>query len=342
MAVAMFAGRPLRDTEHMGGLGDVLMSISVPAADPQLAASSAPHGSAARVRARWRSVAGADGGDERERAATGPARSRSAAVAVVDDRPARGAEAVGPSKPITVAAAKPRCRCPGRPPLRPRRSATCGRRTMSISAFTRSRAPTIENGRKPLNAAFKKFLLRCGDHWPDDRRLHRRAVHSCARVDVLETGTLVIESNPQGVKVSVNGKPQGVTPLTLKVESRHPRGRAARSRQAEDFQGARHARRSRRAVRRVPPPPIITQSHIIEGSRWLSSDPSVLFAPIRPPRTASPPFPTMSSIRKKRARLPAAIRSVFSTSRGPKSICPPAPTRTPTSSTALRPTGIAR
>ena len=33
------------------------------------------------------------------------------------------------------------------------------------------------------------------------------------------TGTLVIESNPQGVKVSVNGKPQGVTPLTLKVES---------------------------------------------------------------------------------------------------------------------------
>ena len=30
MAVAMFAGRPLRDTEHLGGIGDVLMSISVP------------------------------------------------------------------------------------------------------------------------------------------------------------------------------------------------------------------------------------------------------------------------------------------------------------------------
>ena len=26
----MFAGRPLRDTEHLGDLGDVLMSISVP------------------------------------------------------------------------------------------------------------------------------------------------------------------------------------------------------------------------------------------------------------------------------------------------------------------------
>src|SRR5688572_28478214 len=29
-AVAMFASRPLRDTEHLGGIGDVLMSISVP------------------------------------------------------------------------------------------------------------------------------------------------------------------------------------------------------------------------------------------------------------------------------------------------------------------------
>ena len=29
-AVAMLAGRPLRDAEHLGGLGDVLMAISVP------------------------------------------------------------------------------------------------------------------------------------------------------------------------------------------------------------------------------------------------------------------------------------------------------------------------
>ena len=33
------------------------------------------------------------------------------------------------------------------------------------------------------------------------------------------TGTLVIESNPQGVEVLVNGKAQGVTPLTLKVQA---------------------------------------------------------------------------------------------------------------------------
>jgi len=33
------------------------------------------------------------------------------------------------------------------------------------------------------------------------------------------TGTLVVESNPQGVAVNVNGKPHGVTPLTLKVQA---------------------------------------------------------------------------------------------------------------------------
>jgi PEGA domain len=32
------------------------------------------------------------------------------------------------------------------------------------------------------------------------------------------SGTLVIESNPQGVQVLVNGKMHGITPMTLKVE----------------------------------------------------------------------------------------------------------------------------
>ena len=68
MAVAMFAGRPLRDTEHLSGHRRCADEHLGAAADPQLAASSAAHGSAARVRARRRSVAGADRGHERERA----------------------------------------------------------------------------------------------------------------------------------------------------------------------------------------------------------------------------------------------------------------------------------
>jgi hypothetical protein len=34
-----------------------------------------------------------------------------------------------------------------------------------------------------------------------------------------KNGTLVIESNPQGVAVFVNGRSHGVTPLTLKVQA---------------------------------------------------------------------------------------------------------------------------
>ena len=34
-----------------------------------------------------------------------------------------------------------------------------------------------------------------------------------------KTGTLVIESNPQGLAVFVNGQSHGVTPLTLKVQA---------------------------------------------------------------------------------------------------------------------------
>ena len=69
------------------------------------------------------------------------------------------------------------------------------------------------------------------------------------------TGTLVVESNPQGVKVLVNGQPQGVTPLTLKVESGIHEVELHGPGKPEDLQGARHARRSRRAVHRIPRPP---------------------------------------------------------------------------------------
>jgi PEGA domain-containing protein len=34
-----------------------------------------------------------------------------------------------------------------------------------------------------------------------------------------KTGTLVVESKPQGVPLMVDGQPQGVTPVTLQLES---------------------------------------------------------------------------------------------------------------------------
>ena len=278
-----------------------------PAADPQLAASSAAHGSAARVRARWRSVEGAHGGDERERAATGSARSRSSAVTVVESRPARGAEAVGPH-------AYHGCHGEARSGAQAgRRRADAPKRDVwqthdvAQPGFTQP-GTAVENGRKPLNAMFKKFLLVAGIIGLMTAAFTAAQFIPAPEWMFTQTGTLVIESTPQGVKVSVNGKPQGVTPLTLKVEAGihevelHGPGRP------KIFKV--HVTRGDRVAQYIEfvRPPIITQSHIIEGSRWLSSDPSVLFAPIRLSRTGSPPFPTMSSTRRKRARLPAAIR----------------------------------
>lgn len=83
------------------------------------------------------------------------------------------------------------------------------------------RAPLYEytEVRKPFRPGFKKFL------WLAILAVTMTAAFTAAQFipapDWLfsRTGTLVIESNPQGVEVLVNGKPQGVTPLTLKVEA---------------------------------------------------------------------------------------------------------------------------
>jgi hypothetical protein len=73
--------------------------------------------------------------------------------------------------------------------------------------------------RKPISPAFRRLMLAAvviaG---------MTGAGMNCAAVKAPDwmfskAGTLVIESNPQGVKVSVNGQPQGVTPLTLRVEN---------------------------------------------------------------------------------------------------------------------------
>ena len=100
------------------------------------------------------------------------------------------------------------------------------------------------------------------------------------------TGTLVVESNPQGVPVLVNGTQQGVTPLTLKVErGRHEvelRGpgkpkifKVFVSRGDRVAQYVEFPRRDEAALAPT------TISNIIEGSRWLSSDLSEQFAPRR-------------------------------------------------------------
>ena len=218
MAVAMFAGRPLRDSEHLGGLGDVLMSISVPQPirswllkalhmDPRRVFVHGGEASQALTEAM-------------NEAGLRPAprdldlqHSRSLKMAV----PA-GAAPAPPKAIATTISARPApvTKPPVAPPA-PKRDAWQAH-DVDPRAFVPQGA-TAASARKPVSAAFKRFLL-VGVMMA----LMTGAFTAAQFIPAPEwmfanTGTLVVESSPLGIKVSVNGKPQGVTPLTLKVES---------------------------------------------------------------------------------------------------------------------------
>jgi hypothetical protein len=80
-------------------------------------------------------------------------------------------------------------------------------------------AAASARGGKPVSGAFKKFLLVAVMIGVMTGAFSAAQFIPAPEWMFSKAGTLVIESNPLGVKVSVNGTPQGVTPLTLKVEA---------------------------------------------------------------------------------------------------------------------------
>jgi hypothetical protein len=200
----------------MSGLGDVLMSISVPQPirswllralhmDPRRVFVHAGEASQALTEAM-------------NEAGLRPAprdldlqQSRSLRIAP----PA--APTVAPSKPVAAAARTA-------PVVKTAAPAPAKKRDVwqAHDADQRMYAPqgtTLPRDRKPVSGAFKKFLLAA-----TVIALMTGAFTAAQYIPAPEwmfskEGMLVIESNPQGVKVSVNGAPQGVTPLTLRVES---------------------------------------------------------------------------------------------------------------------------
>jgi hypothetical protein len=217
MAVAMFAGRRLRDTENLSGIGDVLMSISIPQPirswllralhmDPRRVFVHAGEASKALTEAINESglrpaPRDLDLQQSRSLRIAPPAAPRPSAPA-----------------PITVAAAKPA------PVARPAAVAPAVKRDVwqahdvAPPSFAQS-GPAIENRRKAVNPTFKKILLLAGIIGLMTAAFTAAQFIPAPEWMFSQAGTLVIESTPQGVKVSVNGKPQGVTPLTLKVEA---------------------------------------------------------------------------------------------------------------------------
>ena len=217
VAVAMFAGRPLQDTEHLSGIGDVLMSISVPQPirgwllralhmDPRRVFVHAGEASKALTEAINESGLRPAPRD------LDLQQHRSLRIAP------RAAPKPSAPAPITIATAKPVtvARSAAAAPM-PRRDVWQAH-DVAQPGFAQS-GPTMANGRKPVSATFRKTLLVAVMIGLMTAAFTAAQFIPAPAWMFSQTGTLVIESTPQGIKVLVNRKPQGVTPLTLKVEA---------------------------------------------------------------------------------------------------------------------------
>jgi serine/threonine protein kinase len=222
IGVAMFIGRPLRDPEHLGGLGDVLMSISVPQPirswllralhmDPRRVFV---HGGEA-LQALDEAIAEAGlrpSGKELDLQTNKPLRLASPVTT-------RSPSASMPSTRPPSTSVSPRLSSPLKKPAvsKPKRDAWQAHDVESRQVA--HQGGTVAPRRRPVSAGFKKFL------WAAMIVITMTGAFTAAQfVPPPEwlfstTGTLVIESNPQGVPVRVNGRAHGITPLTLKVEA---------------------------------------------------------------------------------------------------------------------------
>jgi serine/threonine protein kinase len=216
MAVAMFAGRPLSDSEHLSGIGDVLMSISVPQPirswllralhmDPRRVFVHAGEASKALTEAINESGLRPAPRD------LDLQQSRSLRIAP------RSAPKPSAPTPVSVATATPA------PVSRPAAAAPPPKRNVShardVAHLSFAQGPAIASGRRPVSAMFKRFLLVAVMIGLMTAAFTAAQFIPAPEWMFSQTGTLVIESSPQGIKVLVNGKPQGVTPLTLRVEA---------------------------------------------------------------------------------------------------------------------------
>jgi hypothetical protein len=226
MGVAMFAGRPLRDDEHLGGLADVLVGISVP---PPIRAwlLKALHHDPRRV---FVHAGEASKALNEAIAETGirPSRRDLDALAggrsvVTKFKPAASTRPVSPPPQLAAPATatlprlQPSTAKAPAPIAKPRRDAWQAHDVDPRQLDWQPAAASIQRG--PAHGGFRKFL------WMAALMLTMTCAFTAAQYVpppewlFSKTGTLVIESNPQGVAVLVNGHPHGITPLTLKVEA---------------------------------------------------------------------------------------------------------------------------
>ena len=229
IAVALFASRPLRESEHAGGLSEVLASLSLAQPlrswltkalhlDPRTLFVSAVQAAEALAEAMKEAGLLPAPGDLDLNGANPP---------VEAPRPPRLAPPLkfAPVAKIAPVVAKPAA-LPALKPIaafKPAAAAKRGRDVWEAHDVDSTPLPRHTMAGRPRKAVvgpnFRKFV------WAAVLAIALTAAFTAAQYipapDWLfsSTGTLVIESNPQGVTVLVNGSDLGVTPLTLKVES---------------------------------------------------------------------------------------------------------------------------
>jgi hypothetical protein len=245
IATALIASRPLRDSENMTGVDAILASASVAlpirswllkalhldsrrvfvnAAEALQGLEEAIAESGLRLTPRDLDLHGMKPAP-RPNSAQAP-RQKSGQVPRQSSGQAPRQNTVPPppaAKPPVVnkAPVPPKPPVVSKPPItvKPQRDAWETRNADDYVYVPRAPLYEYTETRKPLRPGFKKFL------WIAILAVLMTAAFTVAQFlpapewVFSRTGTLVIESNPQGVEVLVNGKAQGVTPLTLKVQA---------------------------------------------------------------------------------------------------------------------------
>lgn len=211
IAMALFASRPLREAEHIGALADLLMVTSLPAPirswllkalhmDPRRVFVTAAEASQSLGEAMAEAGLRPAPQDMNLESAYSP----------------RVTPAVISATASAAATAPPVVSSKGAPA--PTSKSRDLRETHDMDSDTSASHGSTVRYRKPVRPEFRRFLMvgaviimmtvmfTAAQFIPVPDWLYSRS------------GTLVVESNPQGVQVLINGKLHGVTPLTLKVE----------------------------------------------------------------------------------------------------------------------------
>ena len=237
IAVALFAGRRLHDTEHIGGLSEVLMGLTQQVESRRQSLSLPIRGWLVRalhldLRRTFASAVEAEHDLDEAMAEAGLSPS-AAELDILGAKPRRVATAIavrtGPTKPVAVAAPPPApkpvldVRAPIAPKkVPPTKQDAWGSHDATPQTMYQGGYTTVDSQPKPesritrrIRAIFKLGLLGglIAGAFTAAQFIPPPAVLFSNK------GTLLIESKPTGAQVLVDGQLQGTTPMTVRVES---------------------------------------------------------------------------------------------------------------------------